>query len=254
MISPSRRHPFSNYTNPAIWGSVTCLGILTDDYHKLTFGYKAIISHLTDMISPALPVIMLIYNSGPLLPALGILTDDYCKLTSRYKAIISHLTDTISPALPIIMLIYHSGPLLPALGILADDCHKPASRYPVIMSHLAGMISPSLPCSSSNDDLFGLLADYHQIQAARYSAIAEDLSHLTGQISQTLLYPINPETLRRLSSFCFLVTPIYHSCLLLPMSCQIQAARYPAIVKGLTGQISQTLLTLLHLINHEPSR
>ena len=140
MISPSQQHPFSNYANPAIWGSVTCLRILTDDYRKLTSGNKVIISHLTDRILPALPIIMLIYNSGPLLPALGILTDDYCKLTSRYKAIISHLTDMISPALPVIMLIYNSGPLLPALRILTDDYCKLTSRYKAIISHLTDTI------------------------------------------------------------------------------------------------------------------
>jgi hypothetical protein len=160
----------------------------------------------------------------------------------------SHLTDTILPALPVIILIYHSGPLLPVLGILAGDCRKPASRYPAITSHLAGMILPSLLRPSSNDALLGLLADYYRIQDARYLAIAEDL---TGRISQTLPYHINPETPRWLSSFCFIVTLIYHSCLSLPMSCRIQASRYPAIMNGLTGQISQTLP---HLINHEPSR
>ena len=179
---------------------------------------------------------------------LRILTDDYRILASGYKVIHkpSNWYNFASPT--VIMLIYHSGPLLPALEILANDCHKPAFRYLVIISHLASMILPSLLHPSSNDALLWLFADYYRIQAARYSAILEDL---TGQISQTLLYLINPETSRRLSSFCFLVTPIYHSCLLLPISCQIQASRYPMIIKGLPSQISQTLP---HLINHEPSR
>jgi len=79
---------------------VTCLGILTDDYCKFISRYKVIISHLTDTISPALPIIMLIYYSESLLPALGILADNCHKPASRYPVIMNHLAGMILPSLP----------------------------------------------------------------------------------------------------------------------------------------------------------
>lgn len=184
-----------------------------------------------------------------------ILADEYRKQTSRYAMITNYLTGTIFPALP------HPFSNDASLGILTDNHRIQVARYLVIVEDLTGQISQTLQYLINLETsrrlslfLFLLIPIYHscplscQFQAARYSTIAK---HLTGQTSQTLSHLISNETSRQLSTFWFLVTPIYHSCLLWSTPCQTQAARYPAIVEHLTGQASQTLS---RLINHETSR